>query len=420
MVVYPLSLGLHSALDEVKNVDLSNHPVLLVMAIAVAASLLAEIRFASVRVPVLVWEMVFGIVLGPQVLGLVRTGSLLEWFGGVVGLGALFFMAGLDLDLQKIKGRSLSLAVSGWAVSFALGLCVAVIFHLLPTVRAPMMIVALALATTSLGALMPMLRDSGKLDSKFGSFVVAAGAAAEFGPVVVVSLVLTRAHGGRQEAALMLGFVAIAFTAALVALGARPPRILALLERSMHSSTQLPVCISLLLVASLDVLSERFGLEAVLGAFAAGMVVGLASQGEANKLFHEKMEAVCFGFLIPFFFVMSGVNLDLRSLFQSPKSMVLLPVFLTLFLVVRGAPVFLYRSDLAKAERWPFALYSATALPMVVAITSIGVRTGRMHSDIAAALVGAGLLSVLAFPTIAGALLSKSARTADPQSASSC
>ena len=167
------------------------------------------------------------------------------------------------------------------------------------------------------------------------------------------------------------------------------------------------------MLACFDVLSERFGLEAVLGAFAAGMVVSLASRGEAGSVFREKMEAICFGFFVPFFFVVSGVNLDLGALLHSAKTLLLVPLFLTLFLVARGAPVFLYRRDLAKDERWPFALYSATALPMIVAITTIGVRTGRMKPDVAAALVGAGLLSVLLFPMIAGALLSKSAQPAN-------
>jgi len=394
--------------------DLSSHPVLIVMAIAVASSLLGEIRM-SVRVPVVVWEMLFGILIGPHVLGLAHTGDLLDWLGGL-GLGALFFMAGMDLDLQKAKGRPISLALRGWIVSLALGLAAAGILHVLPLVDAPIM-VALALTTTALGTFMPILRDSGKLDSKFGNFVVAAGAVGEFGPVIVVSLVLTRMFGVWQEAALMLGFAAVAFLAALIALGLRPPKVLDLFERSMHSSTQLPVCISLLFLASFDVLSQRIGLEAVLGAFAAGMVVGLASRGEANKLFREKMEAICFGFFVPFFFVVSGINLDLGALLKGTKSMLLVAVFLALFLVVRGVPVFLYRNDLAKEERWPFALYSATALPMVVAIAAIGVRKGLMRTDVAAALVGAGLLSVLLFPTIASALLSRIARTANPERA---
>jgi Kef-type K+ transport system membrane component KefB len=394
--------------------DLSSHPVLVVMAIAVASSVLAEIRI-GIRVPVVVWEMSFGILLGPYVLGFLRSEGLLTWLAGL-GLGALFFMTGMDLDLQKVKGRPVSLALSGWTVSLALAFAAAGLLHVLPFVEAPIM-VALALTTTSLGTLMPILRDSGKLDSKFGNLVLAAGTLGEFGPIIVVSLVLTHKFGAWQEAALMLTFVAVASVAALIALGLRPPKILALLERTMNSSTQLPVCVSLLLLAAFDVLSERFGLEAVLGAFAAGMVVSLASRDETSKVFRGKMEAVCFGFFTPFFFVVSGMNLDLGALLHGGKTMLLVPMFLGLFLLVRGAPVILYRKELAKDERLPFALYSATGLSMVVAIAVIGVRTGRMRPNVAAAVVGAGLLSVLLFPTIAGTLLAKTGRNSTSQCA---
>jgi Kef-type K+ transport system membrane component KefB len=181
----------------------------------------------------------------------------------------------------------------------------------------------------------------------------------------------------------------------------------------MHSSTQLPIALSILLLASFDLLSQKVGLEAVLGAFAAGMVVGLAAKGDSGKLFRQKTEALCFGFFVPFFFVVSGINLDLRALAQSPKAMLLVPLFLLLFVVVRGAPVFLYgQNDISRRERLPLALYSATALPMVVAITNIGVRTAHMPTDIAAALVGAAVLSVLLFPAIGGVLLSRSAPAA--------
>ena len=395
--------------------DLSGHPVLVIMAIAVVSSLLAEIH-VGIRVPVVVWELLFGILIGPHVLALVRSEGLLDWLGGL-GLAALFFMTGMDLELQKVKGRPLSLALRGWAVSLTLAFAVAGLLHVLPFVNAPIM-AALALTTTSLGTLMPILRDSGKLDSNFGNLVLAAGTLGEFGPIILVSLVLTHKFGAWQEAALMLAFVAVALAAAIVALRTRPPKILALLERTMNSSTPLPVCFSLLLLAVFDVLSERIGLEAVLGAFAAGMVVSLASRDDAGKVFRGKMAAICFGFFVPFFFVVSGMNLDLQALLHSWKTMLLVPMFLGLFLLVRGAPVILYRKDLAKNERLPFALYSATGLSMVVAIAALGVRTGRMPSNVAAAVVGAGLLSVLLFPMIAGALLSRSARISDSQGAS--
>jgi Kef-type K+ transport system membrane component KefB len=233
----------------------------------------------------------------------------------------------------------------------------------------------------------------------------------EFGPVILVSLAFTRLYGAWEEVALMLGFVALAVIAALIALGLRPPRVLRLLERTMQSSTQLPVVLSVLLLAAFVSLSRAIGLESVLGAFAAGMVVGLAGQGKGGKVFRQKVEAICFGFVIPFFFVVSGMNLEVGLLLKDPRMLLLVPVFLLLFFIVRGTPVVLYRNDIAKYERLPFALCSATALPMVVAITDIGVRTGRLLPGIAAALVGAGLLSVLLFPAIAIALLPSTSRS---------
>jgi Kef-type K+ transport system membrane component KefB len=389
---------------------MNSHPVLIVLAIAVAAPLLAEIP-VGVRLPVVVLEMVLGIIIGPQVLGLASAEGLLGWLGGELGLAALFFMAGMELDLERVRGRPLTLAIRGWVLSLVLGLLVAALLYVLPIVHSPMM-VGLALSTTALGTLLPILRDAGQLDTGFGRLVLAAGAVGEFCPVVMVSLVLTGQYSEWLKIGLMLTFVAIAFGAARIALGARPPRVIGLLTRTMESSSQLPVRLSLLLLAAFVVLSENFGFELIPGAFAAGMVVGLASRGEAGKPLRHKVEAVCFGFLVPFFFVTSGIKFDLTTLLHSAQAMLLLPAFLILLFIVRGVPVFLYRHDLARGQRLPFALYSATALPLLVAISAIGVQTGRMRSEIAAALVGAGMLSVLLFPTFAGVLLSRIARTA--------
>ena len=178
----------------------------------------------------------------------------------------------------------------------------------------------------------------------------------------------------------------------------------------MHTSTQLPVRISLLMLAALFLLAEQFGFESIFGAFAAGMVVGQATRGEDGKPLREKIEAVSFGWFYPFFFVGTGVKFDIAALGQNLTTAFLAPAFVILFLVVRGVPVFLYRDDLAQAQRLPFALSLAVpSLSIIVVITEIGVRAGTMNPDIAAALIGAALLSVLLFPTIAGALLSRAA-----------
>jgi Kef-type K+ transport system membrane component KefB len=389
-------------------VHLESYPALLVLAVAVIAPLLAEIPI-GIRLPALVLEIVLGIVIGPHVLGLATVSPLLGWLGGTLGLAGLFFMAGLELDLEKVRGQPVSLAARGWLVSLVLGTAAAAVLYALPMVHSPMM-VALALTTTAMGVLMPVLRDTGEVDSGFGRLVVAAGAVGEFGPIVVMSLVLTRTYSSWVEIGLMLVFVAIAVGAALVALGMRPPKVVALLTRLMESSSQLPVRISLLLLAAFVVLSEKFGFEAVPGAFAAGMVVGLATRGREGKLLRAKIEAVCFGFLVPFFYVTTGMKFDLPALVQSTTTMLLLPTFLALLLVVRGTPVFLYRGLLKKEERLRFALLTATGLPLVVAVATLGVQSGRMRTDMAAALVGAAMLSVLLFPAIAGALRPKASR----------
>ncbi len=384
---------------------MNSHPVLLVLAIAVLAPLLAEIP-VGFRLPALVLEMVLGIVVGPHVLGWATDEGLLGWLGGTLGLAALFLMAGMELDLERVRGRPLSLATRGWFLSLVLAVAAAGLLHGLPFVHAPLMI-ALALPTTALGVVLPILRDEHEMESAFGRMVLAAGAAGEFLPVIVMSLVLTGTHSGWIEIGLMLGFVAIALAAALVALSTHPPRLVALLGRTLESSSQLPVRIAVLLVTAFVVLSESLGFEVVPGAFAAGMVVGLATRGPEGRPLRAKVEAVCFGFLVPFFFVASGIRFDLKALLNGATPLLLVPVFLALLLLIRGVPVLLYRSDLAKNERLPFALYSATTLPIVVAIAEIGVRTKRLGTDMSAALVGAAMLSVLVFPALAGKLRSR-------------
>lgn len=382
--------------------DLNNHPVLVVMTIGVVAPLLAEMP-KWFRMPTVVLEMVLGIAIGPHLLGLVGVGGLLGWMGDTLGLAALFFSAGMELDVERVRGRPLSLAGCGWLLSLALGLAIAGLLYVLKFIQSPLM-VAVALTTTAVGTLLPILRDDGELETEFGRLIFAAGIMGEFGPIVFASIALTSRHGPWTEIGFMVALIAVTFLVAFVALRIRSPGIVKLLGRTMHSSTQLPVRISMLLIAFLFVLSEAFGFEAVLGSFAAGMVVGMATKGENGKLMRQKIDAVSFGFFVPFFFVTSGINFDLTMLLQSTEIMFLIPIFLTTFLVVRGTPVLLYRNHLAMGERLSFALYASTALPMVVAITHVGVRTGHMQGDIATALVGAAIMSVLLFPAIAGGL----------------
>ncbi len=396
---------------------LADHPIFAVLVVAVAAPLLAEIPI-GLRVPVVVLEVVLGILIGPHALGLVqyRPGEVLGAdLGGflsvmfLIGMAATLFMAGTEIDFARIRGRPLSLALRGWVASLGLALLVVALLHVIPGVHTPMMVV-IALSTTGLGVLLPILRDGGQLETPFGHQLLAAGTIGEVGPIVAVALALSNRYSTLQEFGFLLALLALVGLAAAVGRAARPPKLLALLGRMMQTSTQLPVRLALLVLAGFIVVSVEFGFEGILGAFVAGMVVGLATRGEEGRPFRVKIDAVCFGWFTPFFFVGTGIQFDLGALTHEATTMLLVPAFLALFLVVRGVPVFLYRNDVPKPERQPFACFASVAsLGLVVVITQIGLQTKNMNPDIAQALVVAALLSLLLYPTLAGVLLSRAA-----------
>jgi Kef-type K+ transport system membrane component KefB len=375
---------------------------LLVIVLAAAlAPVLVDLRPAW-RVPLVVAEITLGVAVGPQVLGWATADALIE-FLSQLGMAFLFFLAGLELDFGRVRGAPLRLAGLGWLLSVGLALALAWALERAGVVVSGVL-VGVALTTTALGALVPLLRDSGELGSPFGGHAVAVGVAGEFGPILLTALLL--APGNRLvTAALLAGFVLCALATAALALRARPPRLVRLLGQTMHTSAQLAVRVCLLLLVALAALAARFGLDVLLGAFTAGLIVSLASTRAQAGPLREKLEGIGFGFLIPLFFVATGIRFDLRALLEGPQSLLRLPVFLALFLVVRGLPVLLlYRRALPRPDRVPLALLAATALPTVVALSELGLRTARLRPETAAALVGAALLSVFLYPLGALAL----------------
>lgn len=382
---------------------LAAHPIFVVFLAAVLAPLIAQTRIGS-RVPVVVFEVMLGIVIGPHALGLVTYDQFLAFMHNV-GMVAVLFMAGMETDFTRIQGQPLKLATLGWLASLVIAAIGVAGINAFGGTVTPLMVV-IALATTGLGTLLPILRDGGQLASPFGQMLLAAGTVGEVGPIVAASLVLSTRFSSWQEFALLLVFLALVGTAIAVGQGVRPPRVIALLARTMHQSTQLPVRLSLLLLGTLVFVCEDMGFEAAFGAFAAGMIVGVAARGPDGEAFRTKIDAVCFGWFAPFFFVGTGVAFDVATLVHSPTAMVLLPVFLLLLLAARGAPALMYRRELARQEVAPFALFSSVAsLGIVVVVAGAGVKSGQMHAETSQALVGAALLSLMIFPTAARMLM---------------
>ncbi len=373
--------------------------LLITIFVAALAPLIAELRLGP-RIPVVVLEIVLGILIGPHVLNLANPEGTIGTLGDL-GLTFLLFLVGLEIDIGEIKGKPMSLAVGGWLLSFLLAMLCAGFFSLIGLFKAPPLWVAVALSTTALGVLVPILRDTGDLGTRFGRHLFAAGTLGEFAPLVAISLLLIPTDAPLVHSLFMGMFVIISLGAAYLTLIARSSKRLERLAHTLQGSGQLPVRICIALQVLLVALAEKFGLNVVIGAFAAGLVVGLTLKDQGGAILRQKLDAIGFGFLVPIFFIVAGMKFDVAALGSSPLVPVQLVILVALLVVVRGAPALLYGQELRPEERVPFALYSATGLPLIVAITELGVSSGLMAPDRAALLVSAGMISVLVFPLLA-------------------
>lgn len=371
---------------------------LVIVLVAAGAAVLCAVAARWLVLPVVVLELVLGILVGPQVLGWAGVDEFTTFFSNL-GLGMLFFFAGYEIDFARIRGLALRLAGIGWIVSLLIAHGCAVVLWLTGLVDAPVY-VACAMATTAIGTLIPIVRDSGDLRTPFGTQLLAAGAMGEFGPIVVMTVFLSTDQPAKQLA-ILLAFVVVAVATGAFAVRSAGRRW-ETLERTLHGSSQLAVRLVVLLVIALVALAASLGLDLLLGGFMAGLIFRQAIGTREVEVLESKLTAVGYGFLIPFFFVVSGMNFDLDALLGSAKALVMLPLFLGLFLVVRGTPgLLLYRSVLDARARRALALFCAAELPLVVAITGLAVDAGKMDGATAASLVGAGILSTLLYPLAA-------------------
>ena len=381
-------------------IEVDTSSFLVITIVAATAALTVAVLPPRLAPPVVVIELLLGIIIGPQVLDLAQSDNFTEFFGNL-GLGLLFFFAGYEIDFGKLRGRPLGLAVAGWLMSLAIAYGIGGALAAAGIVLS-FLYTGSALSTTAIGTLIPVLRDAGALRTRFGTYLLAAGAAGEFGPILLVTLVLS-AQNPVHETFLLLAFASLALAVAVVSVRSAW-RGWPLLERTLESSSQLAVRLAVVMVFGLVALAGSLGLDVLLGGFVAGIVTRLALRGREVEVLESKLTAVGFGFLIPFFFVTSGMNFDLDAL-SDTSTLLKVPMFTALFLLVRGTPaMLLYRGVLSARDRVALAFFSATELPLVVAITTIAVDEGHMKTSTAAALVGAAIVSTLVYPFVGLAL----------------
>ncbi|MGW5239284.1 cation:proton antiporter [Monashia sp. NPDC004114] len=390
--------------------------LLIVAVVALAAPLLVSV-IPRVRVPAVVMEIVAGVVLGPAVLG-VAEADLAVQVMAVIGLAFLLFMVGLELDVRVLRGTVLRLAALGYLLSLALGGGIGLVVTAAGWVQGPLLI-AIALSATSLGLVVPVLKDAGRLDSTLGRLTIAAATLADVAAILLLTLLFS--EGTSSVGARVVLLVSFAGVVILVAAGLvfterwRPLGDLVL--RLQDTTAEIRVRAAVVLLLGFVVLAERFGLETILGALLAGAVVGAIDRDTStHPQFRTKLEAIGNGFVIPVFFIASGMRLDVAGLVADPAALARTPVFLAALLLARGLPALVFRGRLSGRETAAAGLLQATSLPFLVTASMIGVDTGLVSPVNAAALVAAGVLSILIFPVGALGLLRGSHTPSAPTS----
>src|SRR5215208_2359911 len=392
--------------------------LLIVVAVAFVAPLLLGF-FPGVKLPSVVLEIIAGILIGPSVLGIVEIDDAISVVA-LLGLDFLLFLAGLEIEFDKLRGQVLRLTLMGFALSFVIAVVVALGLKGTGLVETPLLI-AIILCATSLGVLIPVLKDAGEISSTFGQLIVAAGTIADFGAVILLSIFFS-GEGGVGATLLLIGSLVLLALVVFIAVktAERSSLLRQDLVRLQDTTAQIRVRGAVVLLVGFAAIADSLGLESILGAFMAGAILSLLDKDEAmtHPEFRRKLEAVGFGIFIPVFFVSSGVNYDLDALLSSASNVLMVPIFLAGLTAARGLPALLYRRLLDARHTAIAGLMQATSLPFIVAAVAIGEDLDLVSAAEGAALIGAGLLSVLLFPAIGLGLVKRGGPEHEPEPAS--
>ncbi len=382
--------------------------LLIVGVVAFIAPLVAGF-LPRVSVPSVALEVAAGMVLGPFGFGIVQPGAAIHVLS-TLGLAFLLFLAGMEIELEQLRGRLLRIAAAGWVMSLALALALAYALHMLGVIINPLL-VATTLSATALGLIVPVLKDAGESHSSFGQLVIGGASIAEFGPIVLVSLFFST-QSSSLVAKLVL-FAGLAILTLLVAVvlsaGSRSSRVSNAMLSLQDTSAQIRVRGSMLLLLGAAVAASDFRIDAILGAFLAGVVLSVVDRDLDDQYghFRVKLDAVGHGVLIPVFWVTTGLNFNVGALTESPGTLLRVPLFVFLLLLVRGLPSLLYRPLVGSRKAMAAGLLQATSLTFIAVTTVIGRELDQLTEANASALLAAGLLSVLLFPALGLAALER-------------
>jgi Kef-type K+ transport system membrane component KefB len=377
--------------------------------VAVIAFLAPLIRgmVPRILVPAIVLELVGGIIVGPHGIDIASSTPPVEVFS-TVGLACLLFLAGREIQVERLRGPLLTTSLAGFVISFALAFGAALTLHAVGLIKTPLL-VAIVFVATSLSIIIVPLKDARETDTEWGQQVIAAAAIAEFGAVILLSFFYSGQRSGAGTEIFHLSLFVLLAALLLFSLthGDQFKRVTAAMNRLEGTSAQIRVRGDFALIAVVAGVASQLGLESILAAFTVGVIRGMTSE-RGDELAEQRLDAVTLGIFIPFFFVDSGLHFNIGALFASVSSFIRLPLFLLAVLVVRALPALIYRSRFATRRTAAAGLLQATSLSFIVVATQIGLMLKIMYPATATALVGAGLITVIVFPALAFALIGES------------
>jgi Kef-type K+ transport system membrane component KefB len=348
------------------------------------------------RLPEVVVLLAAGMAIGPHGADLAQAGQSLT-FVSQLGLGMLFLLAGIEVDPPRLRNRDGTRALAAWCISLVVALGWVFLLAQVVEINARVA-VAIAMTSTAFGTLLPVLRDSGLQRHRMGDLVLANGAVGEFGPILAMSVFLTQGSAwGGLLSLLAFGVIAAGLGFLLVRHSPRAERIVDVIRRGADTTAQAPVRLMVLMLAVMLAASASLGLDVILGAFVAGAIVRMLLPADPEE-FLSRLDGVGYGFLIPVFFVVSGMGIDPAVFVERPGTVLF--VFASI-LLLRGGPVLLLNRHLQARERLQLSLFSATGLPIIVAVTTVAVASGQMSHRGQSIVVAAGMLTVLVLPVLA-------------------
>lgn len=405
-------------------------PLLIVLALAVAAPVLIGRINRWLALPVVVGEILLGVILG-QIYPALAADPVLEILSEI-GFGILFFLAGTEIDFRSLKNSSTAAAGGGWRgmlkspvplgiITFLLTLLLSAVvaFALSQTVLPAgnsWLFLVLVFTASSLDLIMTVLKESGYNSQPLGQMILVAGTIADFGTLLILSVVVAVIEiGGFRPEILLVSLVFVGFVAAYLVFSQIYNRNW--MQRAIAAinspTSQVKLRFSFALFLAFVVLSQQLGVEIILGTFLAGLLISLLARPEDKDVVHQ-LESVGFGFFIPVFFIMVGVRFNLDALLQNPEALLLLPAFIIGAVLVKLIPVLLFRWSFGWRAAIASGILLSTRMSLIIAVGAIGVTLGILSDSVNADIILLAMILVTFGPMAFNRIMPKLTDDAAP------